>query len=93
MGLSRNKVAVPEGAAGTPPFWRILKGVPVAARRKPSKTVNTSFLERTLIIITKVVLNGRFGYPLLLVLKLLFYPRLDEAGRAVACADSLKPVL
>ena len=25
MGLSRNKVAVPEGAAGTPPFWRILK--------------------------------------------------------------------
>ena len=21
MGLSRNKVAVPEGAAGTPPFW------------------------------------------------------------------------
>ena len=22
MGLSRNKVAVPEGAAGTPPFWR-----------------------------------------------------------------------
>ncbi len=30
MGLSRNKVAVPEGAAGTPPFWRerlqIIKG-------------------------------------------------------------------
>ena len=25
MGLSRNKVAVPEGAAGTPPFWRILQ--------------------------------------------------------------------
>ena len=23
MGLSRNKVAVPEGAAGTPPFWRV----------------------------------------------------------------------
>ena len=22
IGLSRNKVAVPEGAAGTPPFWR-----------------------------------------------------------------------
>ena len=22
MGRSRNKVAVPEGAAGTPPFWR-----------------------------------------------------------------------
>ena len=25
MGLSRNKVAVPEGAAGTPPFWRGLQ--------------------------------------------------------------------
>ena len=24
LGLSRNKVAVPEGAAGTPPFWRYL---------------------------------------------------------------------
>ena len=24
MGLSRNKVAVPEGAAGTPPFWSVL---------------------------------------------------------------------
>ena len=46
MGLSRNKVAVPEGAAGTPPFWSILKGVPDAARRKPSKSGNTSFLER-----------------------------------------------
>ena len=29
MGLSRNKVAVPEGAAGTPPFWS------VAARMVP----------------------------------------------------------
>ena len=26
MGLSRNKVAVPEGAAGTPPFWSPVKG-------------------------------------------------------------------
>ena len=25
MGLSRNKVAVPEGAAGTPPFWSTSK--------------------------------------------------------------------
>ena len=24
MGLSRNKVAVPEGVAGTPPFWSLL---------------------------------------------------------------------
>ena len=23
IGLSRNKVAVPEGAAGTPPFWKL----------------------------------------------------------------------
>jgi len=23
LGLSRNKVAVPEGVAGTPPFWSI----------------------------------------------------------------------
>ena len=23
MGLSRNKVAVPEGVAGTPPFWSL----------------------------------------------------------------------
>ena len=23
MGLSRNKVAVPEGAAGTPPLWSV----------------------------------------------------------------------
>ena len=28
MGLSRNKVAVPEGAAGTPPFWRAGLGSP-----------------------------------------------------------------
>ena len=34
-----------EGAAGTPPFWRILKGVHDAARRKPSRSRNTSFLE------------------------------------------------
>ena len=56
MGLSRNKVAVPEGAAGTPPFWRILKGVPDAARRKPSKSRNTSFLERTLSLVMLVIL-------------------------------------
>ena len=27
MGLSRNKVAVPEGAAGTPPFWSFISKV------------------------------------------------------------------
>ena len=36
MGLSRNKVAVPEGAAGTPPFWRRKRGFPPSARRKPT---------------------------------------------------------
>ena len=36
MGLSRNKVAVPEGAAGTPPFWKKRQKdvYPVAARQK-----------------------------------------------------------
>ena len=33
MGLSRNKVAVPEGAAGTPPFWSVYP------RRKPRLTL------------------------------------------------------
>ena len=28
LGLSRNKVAVPEGAAGTPPFWSLLHAAP-----------------------------------------------------------------
>ena len=27
MGLSRNKVAVPEGAAGTPPFWSVYPAI------------------------------------------------------------------
>ena len=31
MGLSRNKVAVPEGVAGTPPFWS------VSEARRPSE--------------------------------------------------------
>ncbi len=35
LGLSRNKVAVPEGAAGTPPFWNsvCLRKSPVSLRR------------------------------------------------------------
>ena len=46
MGLSRNKVAVPEGAAGTTPFWRVrfrsssteaLAKVKVIQRRTPVK--------------------------------------------------------
>ena len=35
MGLSRNKVAVPEGAAGTPPFWR--RGSPTQLGRSASE--------------------------------------------------------
>ena len=31
MGLSRNKVAVPEGAAGSPPFYGVLWGARVAS--------------------------------------------------------------
>ena len=33
-GLSRNKVAVPEGAAGTPPFWSLVSKVEFAAHFK-----------------------------------------------------------
>ena len=34
IGLSRNKVAVPEGAAGTPPFWSLVSKVNLAAHFK-----------------------------------------------------------
>ena len=37
MGLSRNKVAVPEGAAGTPPFWRRLKYASAEVFKKQTK--------------------------------------------------------
>ena len=33
MGLSRNKVAVPEGAAGTPPFWRRSPGKETSSKK------------------------------------------------------------
>ena len=42
MGLSRNKVAVPEGAAGTPPFWRGLE-----SRLNPERERQRSGLEGT----------------------------------------------
>ena len=38
MGLSRNKVAVPEGAAGTPPFWRKQLGLRPRFKRKSFRT-------------------------------------------------------
>ena len=37
MGLSRNKVAVPEGAAGTPPFWKNGKRFTAGARPSASE--------------------------------------------------------
>ena len=36
MGLSRNKVAVPEGAAGTPPFWSDFRNEKVRSRASGS---------------------------------------------------------
>lgn len=38
MGLSRNKVAVPEGAAGSPPFYGEY-GMPFGVRCGPSRAV------------------------------------------------------
>ena len=32
MGLSRNKVAVPEGVAGTPPFWSVIRRLSTLSR-------------------------------------------------------------
>ena len=43
MGLSRNKVAVPEGAAGTPPFWMyMLSGETDAVHYKNEEDVRRS---------------------------------------------------
>ena len=72
MGLSRNKVAVPEGAAGTPPFWsggscscdvtQEQKGI-----KKPS------------------AIRGSSQAPLRLpVLRTLFYGGLAQLARALA---------
>ena len=36
LGLSRNKVAVPEGVAGTPPFWSLTAEVIEFIRREGS---------------------------------------------------------
>ena len=40
MGVGRNKVGVPEGAAGTPPFWRV-KDRKLHTTCTDSKTDNT----------------------------------------------------
>ena len=42
MGLSRNKVAVPEGAAGTPPFWRMSN---LEVKKKVGRLLNASCLQ------------------------------------------------
>ncbi|MBP3845288.1 MAG: hypothetical protein J6E48_09180, partial [Prevotella sp.] len=52
--------------AGTPPFWRILKGVPDAARRKPSNSGNTSFLERMTVNDRNKLGKVWIRYPVLL---------------------------
>ena len=54
MGLSRNKVAVPEGAAGTPPFWsaRMMHIIQIInEERQAEKTRKTSHPVRTLLLV------------------------------------------
>ena len=52
MGLSRNKVAVPEGAAGTPPFW---SGRPSLVKGK--KRQNKGF-STPVFLTNKFIYNG-----------------------------------
>ena len=47
MGLSRNKVAVPEGAAGTPPFWRKQLGLRPRFKRKSFRTRELISIQQT----------------------------------------------
>ena len=46
MGLSRNKVAVPEGAAGTTPFWRVVLDAARPERSEGQGHQRTSPLQR-----------------------------------------------
>ena len=46
MGRSRNKVAVPEGAAGIPPFWRFRKGTLFLGRTVGVQDRDKSFFSR-----------------------------------------------
>ncbi len=48
MGLSRNKVAVPEGAAGTPPFW---------SRRSTMQVVKIDGLDLLLLVLTVLFIS------------------------------------
>ena len=47
MGLSRNKVAVPEGVAGTPPFWSVSEGTTRVWRVYEGVFSDQSFLHTT----------------------------------------------
>ena len=47
MGLSRNKVAVPEGVAGTPPFWSVSEGATLEERVYEGVFSDQSFLHTT----------------------------------------------
>ncbi len=47
MGLSRNKVAVPEGVAGTPPFWSVSEGTTLEERVYEGVFSDQSFLHTT----------------------------------------------
>ena len=47
MGLSRNKVAVPEGVAGTPPFWSVSEGTTFVGSGYEGVFSDQSFLHTT----------------------------------------------
>ena len=47
MGLSRNKVAVPEGVAGTPPFWSVSEGATLEGSGCEGVFSDQSFLHTT----------------------------------------------
>ena len=50
MGLSRNKVAVPEGAAGTPPFWSDAHVTRSEVGSLGDATIGTSWTTRTCLL-------------------------------------------
>jgi hypothetical protein len=41
LGLSRNKVAVPEGVAGTPPFWSHSQNIPIPSCNIRNKSMQS----------------------------------------------------
>ena len=107
MGLSRNKVAVPEGAAGTPPFWRIRKGFLTQLDRSASEgQVNQGtppFWRGRLSSSEELRVKSEefssalrkqkvwIGSPKASLLRMFIKIEEDEAERRDA--DSLKPVL